>query len=332
MARVDSRQVQPLRVITIRRLSLLALLLLSGHLFALSAENVLIVANTKMAGSVEVAEYCAEMRGIPTEKILKITTETTEEITREEYNKNVLPPIKKYVDENENILCICPVYGVPLKIKKTGKYKKDGYYKGQDGASVDGELALIRLGEFETNGIIQNIQYYYTKDEEIALEHKVLVTSRLDGPTAEIAKGLVEKAIIAETLGGEGQCFLDTRGIKSGNKGYYSRDQLMKTVGDVWKANDIPFYHDDEGKVVDLSTRRNSALLRLVRWFSNPQRRRSISHWRSRCPPAQFQRCNRPHCKKELGWQAAFMERYLRLRYLLRALHIGLSNGKYFLG
>ncbi|MDC1141612.1 TIGR03790 family protein [Planctomycetota bacterium] len=250
------------------RFVLLSLFALSSPLMALTADNVLIVANTKAEGSLEVAEYYAELRGIPTDRILKIETATTEEISREEYDTNILPPIKKYVDANENILCICPVFGVPLKIKKTGKFKKDGHYGGQDGASVDGELALIRIGEYDTNGMVPNIKYYFTKDEEIALEHQVLVTSRLDGPTAEIAKGLVEKAILAETLGGEGQCFLDTRGMGPEKAGYYQRDQIMKKVGEVWTANEIPFYHDDEGKVVDLSTRQ---MLHYYGWYAGSQ-------------------------------------------------------------
>jgi uncharacterized protein (TIGR03790 family) len=157
---------------------------------------------------------------------------------------------------------------VPLKIKNTGKKKKEGSFGGRDWASVDGDLALIRIGEYDIDGVVDNTNYYFNKDAEISLEHKVVLVTRLDGPTKDIAKGLVEKAIIAETLGAEGQSFLDTRGITADN-GYGQRDKIMKKVGDVWTANEIPYYHDDEGKVVDLSTRQ---ILHYYGWYAGTQK------------------------------------------------------------
>lgn len=248
-----------------RALLSLLLVTLTAPLFALDASNVLIVANDKADGSVEIAEYYAELRGIPADQILKLSASDKEEISRDDFNKEVLPKIKEYVLAHDNILAIVPTRGVPLKIKQEATGEK-GPFKGRDFASVDGELALIRYGEYDIDGIVENP--ILDSKEHITLESKILVVCRLDGPTIEIAKGLVEKAILAETLGCYGESFLDTRGLTKAD-GYTQRDDIMEKVEDSWKAAGLPYIHDTEGPVFDLSQRDET--LHYYGWYAgNP--------------------------------------------------------------
>jgi uncharacterized protein (TIGR03790 family) len=238
------------------------LIAFAAPLLAIDASNVLIVANDKAEGSVDIAKYYAEMRGIPEAQILKISASEQEEISRAEFNKDIWEPVKKYVLEHDNILVIVPTRGVPLKVKQEATGEKEAF-KGRDFASVDGELALARYGDYPIDGIVENP--ILDSKEHITLESKVLVVSRLDGPTVEIAKGLVEKAILAEALGCHGESFLDTRGLTSGD-GYQQRDDVMEKVEDSWKAAKLPYVHDTLGPVFDVSSRADT--LHYYGWYA----------------------------------------------------------------
>lgn len=247
------------------RMVVVLALLLAAPLAALEPANVLVVYNDKAAGSKDIAEYYAKARGVPTEQILKIAASEAEEITREEFNKDVLAPVRDYVAAHENILCIVPVRGVPLKVKdQDGKFA--GNFEGHDEASVDSELMLVRQKDVPIDAAQENP--YLNKDEALTLEHGVLVVCRLDGETIELAKGLVDKALLAEALGCEGHSYLDTRGLTS-NDGYQQRDDLMEKVEDAWKTLGIPYSHDTQPEVQDLSTLKDA--LHYYGWYAGGQ-------------------------------------------------------------
>jgi uncharacterized protein (TIGR03790 family) len=241
-----------------------------GPLWAITPSQVLIVANDKVEGSVEIAEYYAAARGIPIEQILKISASDKEEITREEFNKDIWEPVKKAVAANDNILAIVPTRGVPLKVKETDTSNDaniaNGFIPGRDFGSVDGELALLRHGEYSIEGAVQNP--WLNSSKRLTFEDNILVVCRLDGATVEIAKGLVEKALIAEALGANGESFLDTRGDNL-QGGYLQRDVQMRLVGDAWKAGNLPYHHDTEPAVLDLSTRES---LHYYGWYAGTQK------------------------------------------------------------
>ncbi|MCA8914505.1 MAG: TIGR03790 family protein [Planctomycetes bacterium] len=241
------------------------LLALAAPLLAIDASNVLIVANEKAEGSVDIANYYSEMRGVPADQILKISASENEEITRDEFNKDIWGPVQKYVLAHDNILVIVPTRGVPLKVKQLATGPKEAF-KGRDFASVDGELALVRFGDYDIDGIVENPTL--DSKEHYTLESKIVVVCRLDGPTVEIAKGLVEKALISEALGCHGESFLDTRGLTK-DDGYTQRDDIMEKVEDSWKAAGLPYVHDTKGPVFDLSERAET--LHYYGWYAgNP--------------------------------------------------------------
>ena len=145
-------------------ISAIVALLMAGALSAQTAKDVLIVANKNVETSREVADYYAEMRGIPTDNILEISASEKEEITRDEYNKDIAAPIKKFLDEHANVFVIVPCYGVPMKVKETDrsndKSVKEGFIPGRDFCSVDGELSLLRHPEeYDIEGAVQNPTY-----------------------------------------------------------------------------------------------------------------------------------------------------------------------------
>jgi uncharacterized protein (TIGR03790 family) len=86
----------------------------------------------------------------------------------------------------------------------------------QTGASVDSELSMVLFGDYELYWWQPNQLYKAGRyPVDLAL---TLMVSRLDGPTPQIAQGLVDKAIAAEKTGLRGVAYIDSRGIANGNQ------------------------------------------------------------------------------------------------------------------
>ncbi len=75
-------------------------------------------------------------------------------------------------------------------------------------ASVDSELSLVLGGAYELYRWQPNLLRSKTPQAI-----RTLMVCRLDGPTEEIAKGLIDKAMTAETSGLTGTAYIDSRGI-----------------------------------------------------------------------------------------------------------------------
>ncbi len=85
-------------------------------------------------------------------------------------------------------------------------------------ASVDSELSLLLFEDYE----LYRWQPNELKGATGKVNSKTLMVSRLDGPGADIAGNLVDKAIRCEQNGLEGFAYIDSRGIKSdGRRGSY---------------------------------------------------------------------------------------------------------------
>ena len=109
----------PLRTLLLLSL-LLGLLGLRSVAYALSPDEVVVVANSRAADSVELAEYYMKIRAIPPEHLIKIRTTWKEDCDRKDYDKNIAAPIRKAITAlrtTRNIRCIVTMYGVPLKIR-----------------------------------------------------------------------------------------------------------------------------------------------------------------------------------------------------------------------
>lgn len=100
--------------------TVLLLLGLCPAVDALTPQEVLVVANGDSPQSLSLARTYMELRGIPRENGLTINTSTDYNISRENYEKQIRLPIKKYLLEhklNNRIRCICLIYGVPVRIE-----------------------------------------------------------------------------------------------------------------------------------------------------------------------------------------------------------------------
>jgi uncharacterized protein (TIGR03790 family) len=98
-------------------------------------------------------------------------------------------------------------------------------------ASVDSELSLVLLKDYELYRWLPN----RLKGTKLGLNFAILMVSRLDGPGFEIAKGLIDKAIVAEKKPLSGVAYIDSRGFKD-NKARYSYGYFDQSLRDLAAA------------------------------------------------------------------------------------------------
>jgi len=131
-------------------------------------------------------------------------------------------------------------YGIPLRILEDSNLTEPGMERlrpelRRNGAAVDSELALLPMFEQKLHiaGPIKNPLYTATNLAWFNPSNGVLMVSRLDGPNAEIARGLVDKALEAEKTGLWGRTYFDLR--KIADPGYKAGDDMISTAAQVCK-------------------------------------------------------------------------------------------------
>jgi uncharacterized protein (TIGR03437 family) len=192
--------------------------------------------------SVFVGEYYAQQRGVPAGQILHLniplgccennpTDWDSWNMSWDKFDSTIRQPLKKFLADNQltqQIDYIVPVYGVPVRTwDSTGKI---------EGLSVDSFLASINAGPISQ--FLPNPYYaqwnegrLHTRNFQNPSGWKMYIVTRLDGPSAKIALGLVDKAIRAEAAlkAGDGIAYFDYRHIAIGDA-YYPADQTVVNV------------------------------------------------------------------------------------------------------
>ncbi len=218
----------------------LCTLALTAAAFAQSVplkDRVLILVNSRVPESISVGQYYAAKRNIPAANILRLKTAVTEEIPAEEFKEQIETPVRKFLDANDGamrrkILYIVPTYGVPVKI-------------GQQFA-VDSVLSVMYAGHEEMKPPLRNPYsaptgsrppHFDEWSDTVAAKNnfKMFVVTRLDGPSAEISKGLVDKAIQAEsslTLK-SGIGYFDSQGTRHPDEWQLQVDEEIKAASEL---------------------------------------------------------------------------------------------------
>jgi uncharacterized protein (TIGR03790 family) len=189
-----------------------------------SAANVLLVINTTSPDSVEVGNYYAAARQIPTTQIVRLSVPVTDSVSRPVFVANIQEPIAAVLAKNllqDQILYIVLTKGVPLRVE------------GSDGlngtvASVDSELTLLYrrmagddvpiLGRLE-NPLFLDDKPVKTAKRFSRVDSDLYLVTRLDGFTVADVKALIDRGLKPVR---DGQIVLDQRGT------------LVDRGGDAW--------------------------------------------------------------------------------------------------
>ncbi len=228
----------------------------------LRAENpgdeVVVIYNSRMPESKDVADHYAQMRNVPADQVFGFKLTTNEDISRNEFRDALQKPLAKELESKKlwhigsdiysatngqkgkvvwhvkqskiryAVLC----YGVPLRIEDDPNLKEEipdmRPELRRNGAAVDSELAMLPWVEqhVPVTGLQLNPAYTTTNAAWLHPTNGLLMVTRLDGPTASIARGLVDKAMEAETNGLCGRAYFDWRSLPT-NSPVYRGDEWI---------------------------------------------------------------------------------------------------------
>ena len=234
------------RVVRIIVRALPGLLAWASGAWAQEGGQVVVVFNRRMPESRELADYYAQCRAVPTNQVFGFDLPTSETISRAEFRDLLQKPLFKAIEKADLLTVkseITPAardttgdatfrvtgakvryavlcYGVPVRILQDPGLSEANIAKLPDllrrnEAAVDSELALLPslLLKPMVTGPLANPFYGATNAAALHPTNGILMVTRLDGPSAAIARSLVDKARAAETNGLWGRAYFDLRGL-----------------------------------------------------------------------------------------------------------------------
>jgi uncharacterized protein (TIGR03790 family) len=209
--------------------------------------STLVIANKAVPAGVEVARYYMEKRHVPEANLLLLETTSDIGLTRVRYSREIEEPVRAWLQARgalgakrlrqgaPNILYIVLCYGVPTTVwEETPQGTSAATAWERNRASVDGELAALFFDEAPET-LVRNPYFGQSAHPRDAVQFPLFLVTRLDGPTPEIARGLVDSALAAERLGVQGVGYFDTQGITQGS--YRAGDLWIEQAERaVWQA------------------------------------------------------------------------------------------------
>jgi uncharacterized protein (TIGR03790 family) len=224
-------------------------------------DEVVVIYNTSVPESKSVAEYYARARQVPQKQIYGFRMTTNEVMSRDEFRGSLQLPLARQLESDglwefgsvtntttngqpqrvERLVVASKIryavlcYGVPLKIApdpnwhgSTNKNMPTELRRNE--AAVDSELAWLPLVQVNVplDGPLHNWFYGTTNAALLNPTNGILLVSRLDGPSADVARSLVDKALAAERDGLWGRAYFDGRGLSKTDSSF---------PGDTWIRN-----------------------------------------------------------------------------------------------
>ena len=178
-----------------------------------SPATILLVVNDNSPLSRTIGEYYARRRAVALSNICHIKASTGEEISREDYDRQIAHPIGAFLRKQrlqESIYYIVTTAGVPLKIPGAG----DGM--ASSGASVDSELTLL-YSDLSTGkphrieGAVSN-PFFGKRDRTFSRpEYPMYLVTRLAAYDFDGVKGMIDRCFAATN---RGKFVLDLRGVE----------------------------------------------------------------------------------------------------------------------
>jgi uncharacterized protein (TIGR03790 family) len=242
-------------------------------------DEVVVIYNSRLPESKAVANHYAQLRQVPENQIYGFALTTNEEMSRTEFRDSLQLPLARRL-ENDGLWRFAPFtiaatngrpervirrvaaskiryavlcYGVPLKISSDPELREvvnsnqpPQFQRNE--AAVDSELAWLPMIEMNPSlaGPLQNWTYGATNTASLNPTNGILLVARLDGPTAGIARGLVDKAMTAERDGLWGRAYFDARGIVQSQTNYWLGDEWILGAAQISRVLGFETVVDDK--------------------------------------------------------------------------------------
>ena len=213
----------------------------AGGRLAAAELPVVILANQDDPDSLALARHYAEKRGLPETAIVALRLPLTEQITWDEFVVTLWNPLlrlaiergwifasrpgardavgrDRIISSGHRLRALVVCRGVPLRIAhdlarydpKTNPLTANPSLRTTESA-VDSELALLACDDPPVAAFVPN-PLFRQDDPSALLREQILPVGRLDGPSLAEAKGLVDRALVAERDGLAGRAYVDIGG------------------------------------------------------------------------------------------------------------------------
>jgi uncharacterized protein (TIGR03790 family) len=148
------------------------------------------------------------------------------------------------------------------------------YSHAETTASVDSELMLLWWPKYDLRRWVPNPLNFQASEAYRKRSPQVVMTARLDGPTADIAKRLVDDAVAVEAKGLEGNVVMDARGIPFDPKGkndvgfgYGGYDESFREAAKLLEGAGMTVTLDQKNEVLPAKSAKDVALY--AGWYSH---------------------------------------------------------------
>jgi len=186
------------------------------------SQTTLLLCNEQVPESVELARYYAAARKIPSENILLLSVDPSEAIDRPTYERELAAPLRELLlskgwwmperdpETGEQALrsqfhFLVVFRGLPLRIRPIGEGEEP---LRSTAASVDSELAALGHPGSALEGPAQN-PYFESELPFHQAGMSIQLVGRIDGPSWESCRDLIDRAIRAEREGVWGNAYID---------------------------------------------------------------------------------------------------------------------------
>lgn len=186
------------------------------------SKTTLLLCNSRLPESVALAQYYAEARKIPARNVLRLAVEPAEEITRAVYETKIAAPLRElllrqgwWMPERDpetgqqslrsqfHVLVL--FRGIPLKVLAVQDQEPA---MESTAASVDSELTALGCPGQATKGPVKN-PYFESELPFAQAALPIQLVGRIDGPSAELCRRMIDEALQAELEGLWGNAYVD---------------------------------------------------------------------------------------------------------------------------
>ena len=262
---------------------LLSLSIVVAKATPIAPESVAVVYNSSIPQSMDLAGHYAQMRNIPLENLIGLPLPERGQISRIAYNTSIRDPLRNAFSARGwwtlgrtaegmimpatcKITTLVCMRGVPFKIAREviapqpseQPPKPKNQFSQSNEASVDSELAMMGIKGIPIAGPMNNP--YFKKDQPFASSKLpiMLLVGRIDGPSYEICKRMINDAVATEARGLWGMCYIDV--AKKGG-GYASGDNWLESIAELNFLTGIPTVVDRNKQTFTTNYPMNDAAL-----------------------------------------------------------------------
>lgn len=222
------------------------------------AAETVVIYNPKFPGSEALAKHYAARRLIPADRVVGLDCPVTDSMSRAEFNQQLREPLRKLFAgkqwwsmkaeggstgggrvQHAGTRFLVLIRGVPFQVRRDRQAPPP---QKEDEASVDSELALLAMEAPPAEGALKN-PYFGVRVRLPAFPGApgLLLVGRLDGPSDEIVRRMIDDALAVEQEGLHGRAVID---LAQKTGGYKEGEDWLQASASSFQRHGIPVYID----------------------------------------------------------------------------------------